>query len=103
MKRNSITRVMPDGRVIYSDAMYKATLEYMTRRQDGKCAICGRIMGFPTFDHAAGRGMGGSKRDDRPNFDDGSPRNAALCWNCNALKGSKPYHWVDGKYIPKTS
>ena len=103
MKRKDITRVMPDGRVLYSEKQYKATLRYMTARQEGRCAICGRIMGFPTFDHAAGRGMGGSKRDDRPDLDDGSPRNAAVCLSCNIEKGSRPYHWIDGKYIPKTS
>jgi hypothetical protein len=45
-----------------------------------------------TFDHAAGRGLGGFKRDDRIEVD-GHWQNAAVCWSCNGFKGSRrtPY------------
>jgi hypothetical protein len=92
--------VLPDGREICSDAEYKLRRGTMAVRQCNKCAICHRFSGELTFDHEAGRGMNASKRDDRLTHPDGRWRNAAVCLNCNTEKGSKPYQWVDGKYVP---
>lgn len=76
---------------------YKVRTIEMSIRQDGLCAICGRFMVRPTFDHEGGRGAG--KRDDRIEAD-GHWINAALHEICNGLKGSKRYKWVQGKYLP---
>jgi hypothetical protein len=46
-----------------------------------------------TFDHEAGRGMGGAKRDDRIEVD-GKRKNAAVHFGCNAAKGSRKVHYV---------
>lgn len=51
-----------------------------------------------TFDHEQGRGMGGSRRDDRIEID-GKWINAAVTSEANFEKGSKRYHWVEGVYI----
>ena len=81
-------------------AEYFRRLGDMVERQGGICALCPSDDGA-YFDHEAGRGSSGAKRDDRIEVD-GHWQNAALCYNCNALKGSKRYHWVDGKYVPVT-
>lgn len=96
-------KILPDGREICSDAEYKERTIIMSARQGLLCAICGCFLFAPTFDHEAGRGMNSSKRDDRLFHENGVWRNAALCWNCNTEKGSKPYHWMNDKYIPKES
>lgn len=100
--------------IVYSDGRERCTgtaaglREYDTRRKDmglrqeKRCAIC-KYGGFLSFDHEAGRGMGGSKRDDRILHDDGTWRNAALCLDCNSKKGSRPYHWVGAEYLPVPS
>lgn len=72
----------------------------MGLRQNHLCAICERFMREPQFDHQDGRGLSGGHRDDRIEID-GKWYNAALCADCNGLKGSKRYHWVEGKYIPQ--
>jgi hypothetical protein len=70
----------------------------MEVRQGFQCAICERIAGSRMdFDHEQSRG--GGKRDDRIEVD-GKWKNAALCRKCNTLKGSKRYHWLNGKYVP---
>lgn len=97
-------KIMPDGREICSDAEYKRRTGIMAERQGHRCAICHRsLFGYrPSFDHESGRGAGGGNRDDRLWHEDGKTWcNAALCIPCNGEKGSKRYHWVDGKYVPK--
>jgi hypothetical protein len=95
-------KVFPDGREVCLNDVKHATaeglLEYnrrrlvMAMRQDWHCADCYCQMleaaGFTnsvTFDHEAKRG---TTRDDRVWKEDGTPQNAALCWNCNAARGS---------------
>lgn len=88
-----------DGQRCYRGRAYD-----MEVRQGFKCAICTRISGsMMEFDHQDGRGMGGSNRDDRIVDADGNWINAALCHECNRLKGSKRYHWVDGKYVQRSA
>lgn len=77
---------------------YKSRTDAMQKRQGGRCALCPWYLGM-TFDHQDGRGSGGGHRDDRIEID-GKWHNAALCIQCNGLKGSRRYHWIDGIYIP---
>lgn len=81
---------------------YKARTRAMAERQNHGCAICsGHIDLYDiTFDHQDGRGLSGGHRDDRIEID-GKWYNASLCADCNGDKGSKRYHWVEGKYIPQ--
>lgn len=79
---------------------YKRRTDAMQKRQGGHCALCMWYLGV-TFDHQSGRGSGGSHRDDRIEIG-GGWHNAALCYNCNAGKGSKRYHWLDGHYVPNS-
>ena len=76
---------------------YKRRLGVMIQRQLGRCAMCRKVREL-TFDHEAGRGSGGGHRDDRIWQEDGQQKNAALCVECNGLKGSKRYSWIDGVY-----
>jgi len=79
---------------------YHCRMLEMAERQRNECPICHRSEGFFwEFDHQDGRGMNGSHRDDRIEID-GEWHNAALCHDCNQAKGSKRYHWLDGKYVP---
>ena len=107
-------KVYPDGREVCSKnaagrAEYANRLLRMARRQNFRCAITGDPLFAEnaTFDHESGRGMGGGRmggghRDDRITKADGTWQNAALCRRCNALKGSKRYHWNEsGQYVPK--
>ena len=87
------------GRRLYDERKLE-----MLSRQEGKCAICHRTIHSLidlTFDHEGGRGMGGSNRCDEILDEHGKWINAALCFGCNMVKGSKRYHWQDGKYVPK--
>jgi 5-methylcytosine-specific restriction endonuclease McrA len=70
--------------------VYRLRIEEMWRRQEYRCYICRRPLALTaaTFDHQLGRGMNGAHRDDRIEID-GRPINAALCWACNAKKGSQ--------------
>lgn len=82
--------------------MYRSNLYEMEVRQGFQCAICQRIAGsMMQFDHQDGRGSNGGHRDDRIVDEEGDWINAALCANCNSLKGSKRYHWLNGKYVEK--
>ena len=70
---------------------YRQRLVAMCRRQGWNCSECGQPMhqgNPPTFDHEAGRGMGGGHRDDRI-VRDGKPYNSAMHWLCNSMKGSR--------------
>jgi hypothetical protein len=85
---------------IASKAEYDRRRDVMIERQLGRCGICLKMKPLQ-FDHALGRGHGGGHRDDRIWEEDGSPKNAALCHNCNLQKGSKRYAWIHGVYQPK--
>lgn len=82
--------VYPDGREVCRDTV-AGRLEYHERRhiawvlQEGRCAICGRIIAFrnAVTDHVAPRGMNGGRRDDR------QANLQATCWECNSEKGSR--------------
>ena len=82
--------------------VYKNRTRAMAFRQKEICPLCN--LGFtegnpPTFDHQSGRGAAGAWRDDRLEID-GKWHNAAVHESCNVKKGSKRYHWKDGKYVP---
>lgn len=95
--------VLPGGREV-CQATPRGRAEYSRRtrvmwvRQACRCGLmiddkCKRVAGymsFPeaTFDHQDGRGMGGSKRDDRIEKD-GLDYNLAVCFLCNGKKGSR--------------
>jgi hypothetical protein len=80
---------------------YRRRLAVMVERQLSRCAICLKVREGMQFDHADGRGHGGGHRDDSIWNEDGIPKNAALCGNCNTLKGSRRYTWIDGVYRAK--
>lgn len=106
-RRREPVRVYPDGREV-CDRMTKEgrkiyrfrTLE-MRSRQGNRCPLCPYLL-FEmdaTFDHQEGRGMDGSTRDDRIECE-GEWINAAVHYSCNGRKGSRRFHWVDGRYVP---
>jgi 5-methylcytosine-specific restriction endonuclease McrA len=86
---------------VASKAEYDRRRDVMIERQLGRCAICLKVKTPLQFDHALGRGMGGKHRSDEIWEEDGSPKNAALCAECNSLKSSKRYEYRDGIYQPK--
>jgi hypothetical protein len=107
MKNRSIRRnplglpygITKDGREIcrktpLGRALYRQRTLAMAFRQKWRCALCGKPMSEDdvTFDHQDGRGMGGSRRDDRIEID-GKRFNAAAHEKCNGEKGSRrvPY------------
>ena len=101
----------PDGRQVClriapGQRVYFMRLAQMMVRQEGLCALCGEWLGHDaTFDHEAGRGAGGSTRDDRIEVLDAATgevrwQNAAVHELCNGQKGSRRYRWVNGKYVP---
>ena len=96
---------LPDGREVCAKnhagrQEYWARTLKMAIRQGGRCALTGKALTIlnTTFDHEQGRGMGGSRRDDRIEID-GKWINAAVTSEANFEKGSKRYHWVEGVYI----
>jgi hypothetical protein len=95
--RSPKLRDYPGGRQVCNLKTYYGRLEYLNRRnamairQGGRCALCGLPMTAtdpPTFDHQHGRGMGGSRRDDRIEIN-GQRFNAAVHMSCNIEKGSR--------------
>lgn len=97
---------MVDGREICNrnaagTAEYKRRVAEMAERQGDRCAAChwpfDGHLGPPTFEHQDGRTAG--HRDERIEKD-GKWYNAALHGVCNGLKGSRRFHWVEGKFIP---
>src|SRR5208282_4969721 len=69
-----------DGRLIESPRQYRITKRAMWEAQHGRCAriSCGKFMPTPAYGHRHhpdGRGLGGSKRDDR--------RTELLCIDCH--------------------
>lgn len=81
---------------------YDARRVEMWIRQDGRDPITGEWVdvNVAQFDHEAGRGSNGGHRDDRILDEKGNWMNAALSPASNSLKGSKRYHWLNGKYQP---
>lgn len=69
---------------------YKHRRELMWIRDAGICCICGIWVPLEscTFEHWAGRGMGGAHRDDRMEIG-GVPCNGIAHWGCNHAKGSQ--------------
>jgi hypothetical protein len=72
---------------------YEVRTLLMAARQNYLCGLCGFPMSVPTFDHQDGRGMNGGKRDDRIEVN-GVWQNAAVCFECNGLKGSKRVEYL---------
>jgi hypothetical protein len=96
----------PGGREVCNKLLTDGRNEYRNRtmdmadRQKGLCAICLLPMQEEiTFDHQAGRGFGGSNRDDRIDIN-GKWKNAAVHSRCNAWKASRRYQWIEGMYKP---
>jgi|SRR6185312_7021382 len=72
-------------------AEYKQRTYEMAKRQDFFCGCgCGQVLNVwnMTFDHESGRGLGGSRRDDRISLPNGELLNRALTYECNRRKGS---------------
>lgn len=82
-------REVCDTRTAAGRREYNRRKDVMFQRQGGRCSMCGKPMkyGTATFEHQDGRGMGGSRRDDRVEIN-GKPYNSLACWWCNALAGS---------------
>jgi hypothetical protein len=72
------------GRKIAGKAEYKRLREFVWDRDRGICCLCGEFVPLEsaTYEHLNGRGMGGSKRDDRPE------RCGVAHWGGNNAKGS---------------
>jgi len=86
----------PDGREVCDRSKagrveYARRREAMRLRQNECCGYCGKHITAEeaTFEHCAGRGMNGSRRDDRILDSNGQPMNLAVCQPCNSAKGSK--------------
>ena len=81
---------------------YLRRIMEMVDRQHNVCAICQLPLNYleATFDHEAGRGLGGGHRTDLIEHEDGTWMNAALHARCNSEKASKRYKWTNGKYVP---
>lgn len=110
-KPPTVVYVYADGREVCNTKCREGQEEYVRRkrvmwdRQNKICClyrICptctGRVRWVDsTFEHEAGRGAGGSKRDDRIEVD-GKPVNGCAHHWCNAWKGSRPmiYHEEEG-------
>jgi hypothetical protein len=96
-------RVFMDGREVCDVTRRAGYDEYerrkrlMWERQGKKCFLCGQTLFWKdaTFEHQDGRGMGGSKRDDRIEKD-GQPYNGVAHLLCNQTKGSQSLEkWLD--------
>jgi hypothetical protein len=91
-----VVATQPDGRERCNSQTKAGRSEYrwrtieMWERQKGLCCLCHQPMTQQeaTFDHEHGRGMGGSRRDDRITLPDGSWINGAAHLFCNVAKGS---------------
>lgn len=89
---------------------YRGWVKEMLMRQGGKCGLMitpqckltqGRLsFAYATFDHSAGRGSNGHKRDDRIYNDKGESQNMAVCPWCNSLKASRPLSAVLADVVP---
>ena len=89
-QRKPAIKIYRDGREVCNDsregiAEYKRRRDVMWNRDKGVCCLCLRFCRKEdaTFEHLDGRGMGGSRRDDR------IAQNGIAHFHCNSLKGSK--------------
>jgi hypothetical protein len=108
-------KYVPQGVKIYADGRevcnnnttvgheeYKRRKRVMWERQNKicclfrKCPTCpGKLRwGEATFEHEKGRGLGGSKRDDRIEID-GKPVNGVAHAACNIWKGSRAIQYSE--------
>ena len=84
-------KTMKDGREIClktpaGKEEYKQRTIQMYERDKCICCLCGQFIAYGyTFEHKDGRGMGGSKRDDR------IEGNGVAHWLGNGRKGSMSY------------
>jgi hypothetical protein len=103
----------PDGREICRNhplsgtsegrAEYKRRIALMLERQNGICCLAVHLGCCPgplvlsqaTFEHETGRGMGGSRRDDRTELPNGKWINGAACWQGNQKKGGNRLKYND--------
>lgn len=119
-----VFKVFRDGREVCSDTKagrdeYDRRKRVMWERQKRRCCLEGKAPGCPgrlrweesSFEHEAGRGSGGSKRDDRievplldenrnPIIDEnGTPKmkrqNGAAHHFCNSWKASRKVDYAD--------
>lgn len=69
--------------------IYRTRVKTMLYRQKGLCCNCKKTLDFSeaTFEHEFGRGLGGSKRDDRIEIN-GQRINGASHPICNSERGS---------------
>lgn len=94
---NSAVQVFRDGREVCDVLTDVGRAEYMRRialmweRQKHACCLCYQPMRLSeaTFEHEAGRGMGGGHRDDRITLPDGTWTNGAAHAICNSAKGGQ--------------
>jgi hypothetical protein len=104
---NPAFEVMPDLREICRNhpetgtsagrAEYKRRIALMWERQRGICCLAGHAPMCPgplrledsTFEHENGRGVDGSKRDDRIELPNGKWLNGASHYVCNQWKSSR--------------
>jgi 5-methylcytosine-specific restriction endonuclease McrA len=86
-KRRKPSVVKRGLREIVGKAEYQRRREFVWDRDRGICCLCGHFVALEsaTMEHLNGRGMGGSKRDDRPEAC------GIACWGGNNAKGSQSY------------
>ena len=101
--RKAVIHIFTDGREVIrlkafsGKRMYKERVETMRLRQGERCCLEGyapMCTGYlrkdeATFEHENGKGMGGSKRDDRIELPDGTWINGAAHEPCNIWKASR--------------
>lgn len=105
-RKPEAVKIYADGREVCNlltkegYAIYKGRIRTMWERQGRRCCLEGVVGSCPgylsiseaTFEHGEGRGMGGSRRDDRIEVPDKDgklvPINGAAHPVCNVEKGS---------------
>jgi hypothetical protein len=110
---NLAFKTYPDGREVCRNhpekgttegrAEYKRRLEAMLARQNGICCLAVHLgccagplkLKDATFEHEHGRGMGGSRREDRIELPNGKWINGAACYLGNQMKSSRVIRYND--------
>lgn len=98
IREESGIRTYPSGREVCTNTKegreeYRRRREQMYWRDKGECCICGEKIATlreATFEHTNGRGMGGSRRDDR------IEHNGVAHFMCNVKKGGSRLNAVLG-------